>query len=78
MEKYVVLADIVLDINGGEYSHFLENILLGIKKFKSKEEAIEFGRKELHLLAENDNSILTCDSEINIYTLNKYMELNNG
>jgi len=70
---FVLLADINYDINGGEYSLFVEDILLSIVETDSSESATQEAKDILWDLSKNDSSILVSDSEINVISLEDYM-----
>ncbi len=74
---YVLLADIAYDINGGEYSHYTDGVLLGIEDIDSLESANKRAIELLNESAKDNHSILLCDSEINVLSLEEYMKRNN-
>lgn len=68
--QYLMLSDIELDINGGEYDHYVNNVLLGIESFESVEEAEIRARELLKVLAEDDHCISFCNSVVKCSPLN--------
>lgn len=68
--QYLMLSDIELDINGGEYTKYVDNVFLGIESFNSVEEAEIRARELLKDLIDEDCSISFCNSVVKCSPLN--------
>ena len=73
--KYILLADIGLNIND-EYSSFVDNVLLGIYDFETEQDAIKKANELLEDIS--DYEIKCCDSKINVYPLEDYINNQEG